>query len=91
MDDIKRLASGAPWEASFGYSQAVKAGQWLLVSGTASFDAQGLLVGRGQMCAQARQAISNLQEVLERAGMALANVVRTRIFVTDIESCGAVA
>lgn len=91
MDEIKRLASGAPWESMVGYSRAVKAGDWLLVSGTTSFDEQGVVVGRGQMYAQARQAISNIQAVLERAGMSVENVVRTRIFVTDIEGFGAVA
>jgi enamine deaminase RidA (YjgF/YER057c/UK114 family) len=91
MEDIRRLNSNAPWEPIFGYARAVKAGDWLLISGTTSFDAQGVVVGRGQMYAQARQAIENIVAVLERAGMALSNVVRTRIFVTEIGDFEAVS
>jgi enamine deaminase RidA (YjgF/YER057c/UK114 family) len=91
MEDIRRLNSNAPWEPIFGYARAVKAGEWLLISGTTSFDAQGVLVGRGQIYAQARQAIENIEAVLERAGMALSNVVRTRIFLTQIGDFEAVA
>jgi enamine deaminase RidA (YjgF/YER057c/UK114 family) len=91
MDEIRRLNSGAPWEPIFGYVRAVKAGEWLLISGTTAFDEQGVVVGRGQMYAQARQAIDNIAAVLERAGMALSNVVRTRVFVTDIGGFDAVA
>ncbi|HUN57248.1 MAG TPA: RidA family protein [Candidatus Binataceae bacterium] len=75
----------------FGYARAVRAGDWLLISGTTAFDAQGVVVGRGQMYAQARQAIENIETVLERAGMALSNVVRTRIFLTEIGDFEAVA
>jgi enamine deaminase RidA (YjgF/YER057c/UK114 family) len=71
--------------------RAVKAGDWLLISGTTSFDAQGVVVGRGQAYTQARQAIENIESVLERAGMALSNVVRTRIFLTDIGDFEAIA
>jgi enamine deaminase RidA (YjgF/YER057c/UK114 family) len=91
MEDIRRLNSRAPWEPIFGYSRAVKAGSWLLISGTTSFDAKGVVVGRGQMYAQARQAIENIETVLERVGMALSNVVRTRIFLTEIGDFDAVA
>jgi reactive intermediate/imine deaminase len=91
MEDIRRLNSNAPWEPIFGYARAVKAGEWLLISGTTSFDPQGVVVGRGQMYAQARQAIENIEAVLERAGMALSNVVRTRIFLTNIGDFEAVA
>ncbi|MGH8337175.1 MAG: Rid family hydrolase, partial [Gammaproteobacteria bacterium] len=91
MEDIRRLNSHAPWEPIFGYARAVKAGDWLLISGTTSFDAQGVVVGRGQMYAQARQAIENVKAVLERAGMALSNVVRTRVFLTEIGDFEAVA
>lgn len=90
-DEIGRVASGAPWEPIFGYSRAVKAGGWLAVSGTTSFDERGLIAGRGQMYVQARQAIANIVAALERAGMTLANVVRTRMFVTDMERFAEVA
>jgi enamine deaminase RidA (YjgF/YER057c/UK114 family) len=91
MTAIARISSGAPWEPIFGYTRAVKAGGWLAVSGTTSFDADGLIVGRNQMYVQARQAIANIAAALERAGMSLADVVRTRVFITDMERFGDVA
>jgi enamine deaminase RidA (YjgF/YER057c/UK114 family) len=91
MKRIKRFGSGAPWEPIVGYSRAVKAGEWLLVSGTTSFDEQGVIVGRGQVYVQARQAISNLEAALRKAGMTLGEVVRTRIFLTDMGGFDAVA
>jgi len=84
MAGIARISSGAPWEPIFGYSRAVKAGGWLAVSGTTSFDEAGRIVGRNQMYVQARQALANIATALERTGMSLANVVRTRVFVTDM-------
>ena len=84
MAGIARIASGTPWEPIFGYTRAVKAGGWLAVSGTTSFDDKGLIVGRNQMYVQARQAIANIATALNRAGMSLADVVRTRMFVTDM-------
>jgi enamine deaminase RidA (YjgF/YER057c/UK114 family) len=65
--------------------RAVKAGGWLAVSGTTSIDENGRILGRNQMYVQARQAIANIAAVLERAGMTLADVVRTRVFVTDMQ------
>jgi enamine deaminase RidA (YjgF/YER057c/UK114 family) len=91
MQDISRIASGAPWEPIFGYSRAVRAGDWIAVSGTTSFDERGLIVGPGQMYVQARQAINNLAAALERAGSGLSQVVRTRVFVTDITRFAEVA
>ena len=84
MSEIRRIASGAPWEPIFGYSRAVRAGGWLAISGTTAIDGRGQIVGRGDMYEQARQAIDNLAAALGRAGMSLADVVRTRVFVTDI-------
>jgi len=84
MAGIARISSGAPWEPIFGYSRAVKAGGWLAVSGTTSFDEAGRIVGRNQMYVQARQALANIATALERTGMSLVNVVRTRVFVTDM-------
>jgi enamine deaminase RidA (YjgF/YER057c/UK114 family) len=91
MKGIKRLGGGAPWEPIVGYVRAVKAGEWLLVSGTTSFDEHGVIVGRGQMYAQARQAINNIEAALRKAGMTLGDVVRTRIFLTDMGAFDAVA
>ena len=84
MAENARFSSGAPWEPIFGYSRAVRAGGWLAVSGTTSLDENGRIVGRNQMYVQTRQAIANIAAVLERAGMTLADVVRTRVFVTDM-------
>jgi enamine deaminase RidA (YjgF/YER057c/UK114 family) len=91
MAGIARISSGAPWEPIFGYSRAVKAGGWLAVSGTTSFDEAGRIVGRDQMYVQARQALVNIAAALERCGMSLADVVRTRVFVTDMQRFAEVA
>ena len=81
---IKRLSGNARWEPIVGYSRAVKAGPMIIVSGTTATEADGRIVGHGQMYTQAHQAIANIAEVLERAGAKLSDVVRTRMFVTDI-------
>ena len=91
MTGIARISSGAPWEPIFGYSRAVKAGGWLAVSGTTSFDEGGRIVGRNQMYVQARQALVNIAAALGRSGMSLADVVRTRVFVTDMQRFAEVA
>ena len=78
-----RVSSGAPWEAAVGYSRAVAAGDHVWVTGcTAIVD--GELVHEGDAYAQTAQAIRNVAWALEQAGSSLADVVRTRIFVTDI-------
>ncbi len=82
---LKRMASGAPWEAVAGYSRAVRAGDWVAISGTTATDERGTIVGVGQMYVQARQALDNISRALAAAGLALSDVVRTRMFVTDIE------
>jgi enamine deaminase RidA (YjgF/YER057c/UK114 family) len=84
MGSIERISGNAPWEPIAGYSRAVKAGQWVLVSGTTATDQRGALVGPGQMYIQARQAIANVGAALGRAGLSLRDVVRTRMFVTDV-------
>ncbi len=81
----KNLQSGAPWETKVGYSRAVRVGRFIAVSGSAAIDEQGQLVGEGDMYAQAKQCIEVVATALERAGASLSDVVRTRIFVTDIE------
>ena len=79
----RKIASGSPWEPVVGYSRAVAAGDYIFVSGCTSTDAGGL-VHAGDAAAQAAQAIVNLRDALERLGAGLADVVRTRMFVTDI-------
>lgn len=87
MTEFRRsnLQSGAPWEAQVSYSRAVRVGRFIAVSGSAAVGEDGQLVGEGDMYAQAKQCIEVIGTALERAGARLSDVVRTRIFVTDIE------
>jgi enamine deaminase RidA (YjgF/YER057c/UK114 family) len=84
MGKLVRVASGAPWEPVVGYSRAVQAGDFVAVSGTTA-TADGRIVGVGQMYVQARQALTNIRVALERVGLSMSDVIRTRIFVTDIK------
>jgi enamine deaminase RidA (YjgF/YER057c/UK114 family) len=77
-------SSGTSWEPVVGYSRAVKVDGRIWVSGTTSTGSDGAIVGRGDPYAQAKQAIANIERALAAAGAVLADVVRTRIFVTDI-------
>ncbi len=80
---VTRIGSGAPWEAVVGYSRVVVRGDTAWVSGTTS-TVDGAVAHPGDAGAQTRQALAAVQEALERAGFTLADVVRTRMFVTDI-------
>ena len=80
---VIRLGSGSPWEGVVGYSRVVVRGDAAWVSGTTSM-ADGVVVHKGDAAAQTRQALAIIRESLERAGFTLADVVRTRMFVTDI-------
>jgi enamine deaminase RidA (YjgF/YER057c/UK114 family) len=80
---VIRLGSGAPWEGIVGYSRVVVRGDTAWVSGTTS-TVDGVVAHPGNAGAQTRQALANLAEALERAGFTVADVVRTRMFVTDI-------
>jgi enamine deaminase RidA (YjgF/YER057c/UK114 family) len=91
MSEITRIASQSRWEPIFGFSRAVRTDNWVVVSGTTAFDERGTIVGKNQMYVQARQVIANIGAALERTGMTLSNVVRTRVFVTDITRFAEVA
>jgi enamine deaminase RidA (YjgF/YER057c/UK114 family) len=80
----EHFSSGTPWEPIVGYSRAVKVGDRIWMSGTTATDAGGNVVGKGDAYAQTRQAIANIERALTLAGARLADVVRTRIYVTDI-------
>ena len=88
--DREQYSSGAPWESLVGYSRAVRTGPFIAVTGCAAVGPEGELVGEGDAYAQAVRCIEIIAEVLEKAGASLADVVRTRIFVTDIDRWEAV-
>src|SRR6201994_339863 len=84
MADRQNISSGAKWESVVGYSRAVRVGTRIYVTGTTPIDENGRIVGMDDGYAQAAQCIRNIEKALKQANATLANVVRTRMFVTDI-------
>lgn len=83
MTRIQRFTSGAPWEEMFGYCRAVKAGDWIEVAGTTATE-DGIVLYHGDAFNQTLFILAKIEKALKQAGADMSDVVRTRMFVTDI-------
>lgn len=93
MDTRHNISTATPWESVVGYSRAVRIGRHVWVAGTTASDAEGKVVGAGDAAAQTRFILQKIERALHEGGARLTDVVRTRLFVTDIsqwESIGRV-
>lgn len=84
MAERIQIQTAAPWEPIVGYSRAVRVGPFIAVTGTTALDEHGNLIGEGDAAAQTRRCLANIEAALRRLDASLTDVVRTRIFVTDI-------
>jgi len=85
VTERRRVSSNSPYEDVIGFSRAVRVGDTVYVSGTVAWGEDGKFVGEGDVYAQARQALRNIEKALQQAGASLSDVVRTRIYLTDID------
>jgi enamine deaminase RidA (YjgF/YER057c/UK114 family) len=84
------ISSGGPWESTIGYCRAVRVGGTIAVSGSTAARPDGTIDGRGDAYAQTKAAIATIRRALEGLGASLSHVVRTRMFVTDMDDSAAV-
>ncbi len=84
MKERKHVSTGTPWEKVHGYSRALRVGNLVYVSGTTASDEQGNVIGVGNVYTQTSYALQKVERALHEAGARLEDVVRTRLFVTDI-------
>ncbi len=85
VTERRRISSNSPYEDVIGFSRAVRAGDTVYVSGTVAWGDNGKLVGEGDVYLQARQTLRNIERALREAGATMRDVVRTRIYLTDID------
>jgi len=84
MNQRQNISSGAPWENIVGYSRAVRIGNLIEVAGTTAVDEAGNIVGAGDCGAQTRYILQKIERALREAGASMSDVIRTRMFATDI-------